>query len=678
MGPLRLTAPIDGFDAFLARQRPNWPAWLAVAVGAGIALYFALPAEPPIWSGLAVFCGVMVATILLRRRPVATIILAAICAASLGFAAAQMRTAAVKAPQLAREIRFATITGKVAAIELLPVGERVTLRDPVIAELPPEITPRRLRLKLVKFAEDVAIGDTIRIAADLQPPAAPAAPGAFDFRRQAYFMQLGGVGFAFGKPDIVAKAPPSFNGSIGRLRQAIAQRIRAALPGPGGAMALALVVGDQTAMSKADAQAMRDSGLAHLLSISGLHIGLAAGLFFFLARGVLALIPPIALRFPIKKWAAVMALAGAGFYALLAGITAPTLRSLIMTGIVFLAILLDRAPISLRAIAWAAVVILLVQPDLLVGASFQMSFFAVLGLIAAFEALRQPIAAWRRARRDAPDMVGRMIRAAEGIGFWLAGTMATSLIATLMTAPFSIYHFNRLAPYGLAANMIAVPLTGFWIMPAGVVALIAMPFGLDAPFWTVMGWGCDVILRLAETVASWPGAVVTVPAMPVGGLVVVAFGLVWLCLIRGRLRLAAAIPIVCGFVSIGQVQSPDILVAEFRQADRGEEHRWRLLAVFRPLGEADGGDLAETKRTDCGGDVRGGRQTRQWGCARARSCLRCRRLHLPGRRNQDRHRAERRRPGGGLCAAGRHRQRRTEPWRLPQGKAPDRSLRHVR
>ena len=557
-----LKLPAAEIDAFLALQRPNWPAWLAVAIGAGIALYFALPAEPAPWSGVATFAGLLSMAILVRRHPLATIVLAGICASALGFAAAQLRTAMVQAPQLTREIRFATVTGTVAAIELLPVGERITLRDPRIAQLPPELTPKHLRLKLVKLAAEVAVGDVIRIAADLQPPAAPAAPGAFDFRRQAYFMQLGGVGFAFGMPEIVARAAPGPAGSIGRLRQAIGQRIRTALPGPGGAMALALVVGDQTAMSKADAQAMRDSGLAHLLSISGLHIGLAAGLVFFLARGVLALIPPLALRHPIKKWAAVMALGGAGFYALLAGITAPTQRSLIMTGIVFLAILLDRTPISLRAIAWAAVVILLLQPDLLVGASFQMSFFAVLGLIAAFEALRRPIAAWRRARRDAPDLAGRVIRAAEGAGFWLAGTMATSLVATLMTAPFSIYHFNRLAPYGLIANMVAVPLTGFWIMPAGVAALVTMPFGWDAPFWTVMGWGCDVIQRLAETVASWPGAVVLVPAMPTAGLVAVAFGLVWLCLVRGRFRHAAALPVICGFASIALSQSPDLLVAD--------------------------------------------------------------------------------------------------------------------
>jgi competence protein ComEC len=349
---------------------------------------------------------------------------------------------------------------------------------------------------------------------------------------------------------------------MGRLRQAIAQRILDQLPGPSGAMALALVVGDQTALSKADTQAMRDSGLAHLLSISGLHIGLAAGLFFFLVRGVLALIPPIALRFPIKKWAAVAALLGAAFYSMLAGLTAPTERSMIMTGLLFLGILLDRSPFSMRSIAWAAIVVLLVQPDLLVGPSFQMSFFAVVGLIAAFEALRGPMTAWRRARRDVPDLIGRIIRGIEGAGFWLAGTIGSSFIATIMTAPFAIYHFNRLSIYGIAANMVAVPLTGFWIMPAGVAALVLMPLGFDGPFWQLMGWGCDTILLIARAVAAWPGAVSIIPAMPIAGLVAISFGLLWLCLLRGRGRYLAVLAVVLGFASIALVRSPDILVSD--------------------------------------------------------------------------------------------------------------------
>ena len=557
-----LAARLPDIDAFLAAQRPNWPAWLAVAIGSGIALYFALPIEPPFWIGMAAFGCLAIPTWLMPRHPMSLIALAGLAAVALGFAAAQFRTISVAAPQLDREIKFADVTGDIAGIELLPVGARVILEDVSVPDVAPNALPVRVRIKLLKTPDQIHVGDRIRVTADLQPPAPPAMPGAFDFRRQAYFAQLGAVGFAFGAPEVVAQAPTTLGSMMGRLRQAIAQRIREELPGQSGAMALALVVGDQTALSKADTQAMRDSGLAHLLSISGLHIGLAAGLFFFLVRGVLALIPPIALRFPIKKWAAVAALLGATFYSMLAGLTAPTERSMIMTGLLFLGILLDRSPFSMRSIAWAAIVVLLFQPDLLVGPSFQMSFFAVLGLIAAFEALRGPMTAWRRARRDAPDLIGRIIRGIEGAGFWLAGTMGSSFIATVMTAPFAIYHFNRLSIYGIAANMVAVPLTGFWVMPAGVAALILMPVGLDGPFWQLMGWGCDAILWIARDVAAWPGAVSIISAMPVAGFTAISFGLLWLCLLRGRGRYLAVLPVVLGFAGIALVRSPDILVSD--------------------------------------------------------------------------------------------------------------------
>jgi len=195
----------------------------------------------------------------------------------------------------------------------------------------------------------------------------------------------------------------------------------------------------------------------------------------------------------------------------------PTQRALFMTGIVFLAVIIDRSPISFRLIAWAAILVLLAAPESLTGASFQMSFAAVLGLIAAFDAGRRRFAAWRRAGRDAPDLAGRVIGLAERSILWLAMMMLSSLVAGLMTAPFAAYHFDRLSLYGLVANMLAVPLTGFWIMPWAVVSLFAMPLGLDALPLALMGWGCGLILDIAHWVAGWSFAALLVPAMPMAG-----------------------------------------------------------------------------------------------------------------------------------------------------------------
>ncbi len=573
---------LEKLEAFVAAQRPNWPCWVAVAMGMGIAVYFGLEREPPVWLGPLLAAGLLPLCWLTRRSPLLMLAMAGCLAATIGFSAAALKAELVKAPQLSRSIYRAEITGRVREVELYPGSLRVTLDELTITSektgpLGPDLLPERVRIKLAKVNEPVEIGDWIKLTADLQPPAPPVAPGAFDFRRQAYFERLGGVGFSLKPVEKIAqleKAGGVLQGMgdwFDALRLSIGRRIQAELPGATGAMAMALIVGNQTALRADDVQAMRDSGLAHLTSISGLHIGLAAGIFFFGLRALLALMPPIALRHDIKKWAAILALLGAFFYAGLAGMPVPTQRALVMTGLFFCAILLDRSPISMRVIAFAAIIVLLVAPEALIGASFQMSFAAVLGLIRVFDGGRAQFAALRRVGRDAPDLVGRIIGFGERGLVWLGTLMLTSLIASLMTAPFVIYHFNRLTLFGLAANMLAVPLTGFWIMPLAVLALIAMPFGLEHWPLVAMGWGCDLIIAIAHWVADWPGSVILVPAMPGYGLIIASLGLLVLCLIVGRLKWVGLPLILAGF------QSPDILAFAAGQKSR-------LVAVLGPEG----------------------------------------------------------------------------------------------
>ena len=559
---LDLGAIRDRCEAFLAGERQNWPGWLAVALGLGIAVYFALPVEPPLWLGGALTAGCLVLAILFRRTPLILILLAALVSGGIGFGVAQVRSWAVAAPQLQDPIRFAHVTGRVAAIEPFPNAIRATLVEVTIAELPAETTPLRLQVKIFKGSETLKLGDRIDVLAHLQPPSPPVAPGAFDFRRQAFFQQMGATGFSLGAARVVEAAEEGgLRLWIDRQRARIGQRIAELETGPAGAMTRALTVGDQTALTKADTEAMRISGLAHLLSISGLHIGMAAGLFFVGLRGLLALVPALALHFPIKKWSAVAAIVAAGFYALLAGATVPTQRSFVMIAIVFLAVLVDRSPFSFRMVAWAAIVVLLLQPEALTGASFQMSFFAVLGLIAVFEALRVPLTRWRGGRALETDWFGRVANALRGAGFWFATTMLTSVVATLMTAPFAMYHFDRISTYGVVANLIAVPLTGFWVMPMGMAALLLMPFGLDAPFWYLAARGCDGILWIAHAVSAWPNAVLVTRAMPIAALIAIALGLVLLCLMRSRARLGGLVPVLGGLATLFFVSTPDLLVA---------------------------------------------------------------------------------------------------------------------
>ncbi|WP_395021603.1 ComEC/Rec2 family competence protein [Dongia sp.] len=555
----------DRGEAFLAEERPNWPGWLAVALGLGIAVYFALPQEPPLWLGASLAVGGLVLAVLLRRNPTAALLILALAAGSIGFGVAQFRTALVAAPQLQDPIRYAHVTGRIAEIEPFPNAARVVLDRVAIAELPAEATPLQIKIRVNKDAATLKLGDRVDLLANLTPPSPPLAPGAFDFRRRAFFEGEGASGFALGAARVL---PPLGEETwrarlglwIGRLRATIGQRIASLEPEAAGAMTRALTVGDQTALTKADTEAMRTSGLAHLLSISGLHIGMAAGLFFVGLRSLLALIPALALNFPIKKWSAAAAIGAAGFYALLAGATVPTQRSFIMIAIVFIGVLMDRSPFSFRMVAWAAIGVLLLAPEALVGASFQMSFFAVLGLIAVFEALRTRIAQWRGGRALETDWFGRVADTLRGAGFWLATTMLTSVVASLMTAPFAMYHFDRLSTYGVVANLVAVPLTGFWVMPMEMIALLLMPFGLDAPFWHLAARGCDGILWVAHTVSAWPYANLITPAMPSAAMMAIALGMILICLLRSRWRGLGLAPVLAGLASLLFVTTPDVLV----------------------------------------------------------------------------------------------------------------------
>lgn len=352
-------------------------------------------------------------------------------------------------------------------------------------------------------------------------------PGAYDFQRSLYFAGIGGTGFALGGAEKISGNGASNNasnngGAIGsqmslgqmwqRMRQTISTRIRGAIGGDTGAVAAALITGDRSAISKPVLQAFRDSGIAHLLAISGLHVGLVAGLLFFGLRALLALVPALALTYPIKKWAAFFAICGAFFYALLAGATIPTQRAFVMIGLVLPAVIFDRQGISMRLVAIAACVILLFRPESMLGPSFQMSFAAVVALIAAYEG-------WGRDLRARTDSNWR-----KRAILYLAGIALTTVIATIATAPFAVHHFNRIAVLGLAANIAAVPIATLWIMPFAILGMFLMPLGLEKFALIPMGWGIDTVIGVAQFVASQEAAVIAVGALPVAGLIAIALG----------------------------------------------------------------------------------------------------------------------------------------------------------
>ncbi len=552
-----------GLAARLEAERDRWALWIPVGFAAGVGGYFALEREPAAWLGAVVLGLAAAAGVLGRRRPGLLLACLALAVVSAGFAAAQFRTASVAAPVLEKRIGPVAVSGRIVAVERRAAGWRLTLEAPEIGFLEPERTPARVRVVVLHASGGhVEPGQRVRLRAVLRPPPEPAAPGAYDFARRAYFQGLGGVGFAYGKVRAVADVPgdpdPARATTIPfvsrtwwtRLRLVTSERILAALPGEPGAIAAALMTGARGAIPEATLTAMRDSGLAHLLAISGLHVGLVAGLLFFGVRALLALVPALALRYPIKKWAAAAAALGAFAYLALTGASVPTQRAFLMVGLVLLGVLLDRSALSFRLIAWAAVVVLAVAPESLLSPSFQMSFAAVAALIAAYEVLRDR---WWR------------LFAGRGLLAWagqqVSSAALSSVVAGLATAPFAVYHFNRIAWYGLAANVVAVPLTALWVMPWALVAFALMPIGAEELALAPMGWGIEVMLAVARRVAAWPGAVSLVPVMPNGALVSIALGGLWLCLWRHSWRRLGVLPILAGALAAALAVPPDILAS---------------------------------------------------------------------------------------------------------------------
>lgn len=529
----------------------EWAPWIFVA---GVAAYLSAPFEPGVaaWSSAAGVAAVLAAMARWRGGRGWT-------AAALGllvFLAGSAWTAgkAYRAPgALAESLDRVAVSGRVEAIEARYNGVRVILRDALVAGMD---RPTTLRVLIpTRFGEPRA-GELIGFTARLSPPLPPLHPDGFDLPRRAWFQGLGAVGFA--TSDWKTLAPPpsdigvaAFRARVEAWRQLVRQRILASFPEKDdrAGIAAALVMGDTGAIPRDVMRDYRETGISHMLSISGLHMSLFAGLAFLMMRRGLALIPALALRYPIKKWAAVFALVLTTFYLLLSGASVPTQRAWLTTTIALAAIMLDRSPFSLRLVGVAAAVVAIVDPESVVGPSFQMSFGAVVALISAYRisALRFRLAGWPQWLRWPLATLG--------------GTVASTVVATLATAPFALFHFGRIAVHSLPANLLAVPPLGLWVMPWGVLSTLAMPFGLEAVPLRCMAWGIGWINAVAAKIAEWPGHLIEAARMPDYGLALCVAGGLWLCLGFGRSRAVAMVAVAVGMATPWLGSPPDLLIA---------------------------------------------------------------------------------------------------------------------
>ncbi|GAD10746.1 predicted membrane metal-binding protein [Gluconobacter frateurii NBRC 103465] len=549
--------PVSGFERIMAEQGRRLFGWLPVVMALG-ALAFLMPRfTPPAWPALIGFVMAGAGGWFFRTQPLFRFGAFLLLALTGGYLDAAWQTKR-QSPMPALPTHATILTGRVLALESLPPhfdddegGRRIilahaTFDTPVDAGMAP--LKRTLRLKLRD--DDPAApqsGSLIQIRAMLRPPSPPSFPGGRDLQREAWFSGIAGSGYALGQLSILNSQSSS---RLETVREKTAARIEATLPGQTGAIAATLLVGETGRINATTRQEFSASGLAHLLAVAGLHLGLVMAAVTVSVRALLTASERLALYWPCREIAALAGLTVGVGYVLLTGAHLPSVRALGMAVLVTLALLTGRRVLSMRSLAIIALAILLVSPVSVLDVSFQMSFAAVMGLIAGYEALREPLT-----RLRGEGGAGRVILS------HLTALSLTSLLAGLATLPVSMAHFGAFQPWFVLANLLAVPMAAVWIMPAGLISLLLMPIHASALPLTIMGWGIQIVQRIARTVAAFPLAHEPVPHMPGWGLLTVLLGLCLLCLWKGRARLAGLAPITIGVLSIWLVPRPDLLVS---------------------------------------------------------------------------------------------------------------------
>ncbi|MEP0943814.1 MAG: ComEC/Rec2 family competence protein [Rhizobiaceae bacterium] len=533
--------------------------WIPVLLASGIVLYFQLPREPWLYA-FPIFAAAIAALAVVKRGSPTSPVLWALALIALGTSLAQWRTNLLNTVMLDRHV-VAHVSGQVLRAEQRSNGRvRYTLGH---VKLEPErAAPQRVRLTTRQSDQVFAIGDMIEGRARIGPPPGPALPGGYDFRFFAWFAGIGGSGFYLGHPQLVPAQQlstiPKMDAmmQVNALRQQIGQILHGAMPDQGSALATALIIGERSGIDETTNEALRRAGLAHILAISGLHMALVSLTIIGLVRLIGASQMDLAVYYPIKKWAGCLGLFCATIYLFLSGASLSTQRAYIMVAVMLLAVLVDRRALTMRNVSVAAIIVLLFTPEAVLHPGFQMSFAAVAALVGTFELLSK-----RAGNRLSGMSVTRWNLFRLRAGNYLFGLALVPLIAGLSTGLFAAYHFYRIAPLGLLANVLAMPLVSLAVMPLALFSVLLMPFGLEQLALTPMGWALQLVVDIAVWVAelSPVGATgyIPAPALSFGSM---ALAFATLC--RSHLKLLALpCAIAAAMITVDRPQ-PDFIISE--------------------------------------------------------------------------------------------------------------------
>ncbi len=536
-------------EEWLADERHQLVLFIPVLLGCGIGMWFLLPTEASWIAGISACLGVAVSGVLAEGLTRRCILFAGLLLAG-GIALAWGHAAHVAAPVLERERFGMSFSGEILAVEEQPARGRTRLLIRPTSVFDPDMT---VRVSLRGDVPDgIAPGALVTLRAGLTPPPGPSVPGGYHFARRAWFEGIGATGFSMGEIVVDRAAPPptGFRALLASARADLTRQLQDGVGGRAGGVAAALVTGDRGGIDPEVTEAMRDSGLAHLIAISGLHFAVVVGGTLWLVRRLLTLWPWFALRYDARVWAAAVAAAAGIAYMLIAGSSVPTVRACIAVLIVLIGLAAGREAISLRLVAVGATIILVWRPDYLLSPSFQLSFAAVTGIVALYQS------PWGR-KWSAPDRSqGWLARSGRSI----AALLMTGIVAELTIGPIALFHFNQMGIYGIGANLIAIPLTSFVIIPLLILAVIAQPFGIEMPVHQALNHALEGLIRLAEITAALPGAVGFAPAMPVSAIVLMVLGGLWFCIWQTRRRWTGLAPVVVGIGIAVTAPQPDLFV----------------------------------------------------------------------------------------------------------------------
>ncbi len=533
------------------RQRGHLFPWSPVLLGIGIGVYFTVKSEPTGATLISLLLVALVVGLVARRLPpAAQVCVAGLVLIALGFTLAAWRAQVVAAPTLSFRY-YGPVEGRIVDIDRSQSDAvRLTLDRVVLDNIRPARTPSKVRVSLhgTQGHHTPEVGQIVIMTGHLSPPSGPVEPGGFDFQRMAWFKGIGAVGYTR-TPVLLWKSETT--GGIGlaitMLRLDISKEVQAILPGRAGAFAAAITTGDRSGMDTATLEDLRASNLAHLLAISGLHMGLLTGFVFAAIRYGLVLIPSIALRAPVKKIGAAGALIAGAAYLALSGGNVATERAFVMVATMLLAVLADRRAITLRAVALAALIVLTLRPETLMGPGFQMSFAATIALVAVFGWMRDTD--WSNSRWP------WLLRVVFGVA-------ASSAVAGIATAPIAAAHFNQIPHYGLLANIVSVPVMGAIVMPAAVLAAVLWPIGLHWIGLKLMEPAIVWILKVADLVAHLPGALSHIWSPSPAVLPLLALGFLWIVLWQGHARGLGGLSVLLAGVLWHSTPRPDLIVNE--------------------------------------------------------------------------------------------------------------------